>query len=576
MSLIRGEAYIYARIFTMLSQLHIQNYAIIDELEVEFGKHLNIITGETGAGKSILMGALGLILGDRADSAVLVDKEKKCVIEGTFTGQQAATSRFLKEHDLDEAGSLLIRREITASGKSRAFINDTPVTLAQLQELAVLLVDLHQQFDTLELGNADFQREVVDVLAQNGPLLGQYQAEYRQVQATGKKLLELKAQQDTAAKEGDYFRFLLDELSEAAFQEQEIESMETELKLAENSEGIKSALSSVYFSLSEGEAPMVQQLKTLVHRLQGYKALLTGLPELVQRMESVQIELQDIAGEVEALSEQIGYDPERAGSLQERLSLGYRLLKKHNVLDTAGLLALQADIARKLENVLHLDEEIKALEERQIQHLKTAGALAGDLSARRQKVVPGFEKKVNELLIRVGMPNARLKAQITPMAAAGKGAWPNGLGPFGADNIDFLFDANKSNRFEPLRKVASGGELSRLMLSIKSQVAGSMQLPTLIFDEIDTGISGEAARQVGIIMKELGEALQVICITHQPQIAAKADAHYFVYKQEEGAGIRTRIRRLKEKERVEAIARMLSGEQLSEGILKVAREMILS
>ena len=550
----------------MLLQLHIQNYAIIDDLEVGFGKHLNIITGETGAGKSILMGALGLILGARADSAVLVDKEKKCIIEGAFSGKQEARSRFLKENDLDESENLLIRREITASGKSRAFINDTPVTLSQLQELAILLVDLHQQFDTLELGKADFQREVVDALAQNGSLLGQYQVEYRGAQTAGRKLAELKAQQDTLAKEGDYLRFLLDELSEAAFREQEIEELESELKLLENSEGIKSALSSVYSALSEGEAPMVQQLKLLVHKLQGYKGLLTGLPDLVQRLESVQIELQDISGEVESLGEQVGYDPVRADAIQERLSVAYRLLKKHNVQDTAGLLELQAGIGAKLENVLHLDEQIRELDERQQQYLRSAGKLAQELSARRQKVLPGFEKKVNELLFRVGMPNARLKAPIAPAA----------LGPFGADNIEFLFDANKSNRFEPVRKVASGGELSRLMLSIKSQVAGSMQLPTLIFDEIDTGISGEAARQVGIIMKELGEGHQVICITHQPQIAAKADTHYFVYKQEEGGAIRTRIRQLKEKERVEAIARMLSGEQLNDGILKVAREMILS
>jgi len=549
----------------MLLELHIQNYAIIDDLEVRFGKHLNIITGETGAGKSILMGALGLILGDRADTAVLVDKEKKCIIEGTFKTGQEFISRFLKENDLDESEHLLIRREIAPGGKSRAFINDTPVALAQLQDLAILLVDLHQQFDTLELGKADFQREVVDALAQNGPLLGQFQAQYKQGQAAGKKLSELKAQQDALAKEGDYFRFLLDELSEVAFKEQEIEDLEAELRLLENAEGIKAALSGVYASLSEGEAPMVQQLKSLAHQLQGYTDLLAGLPALMERMVSVQIELQDIAGELGSLSEEVVYDPRRTDIIQERLSVGYRLLKKHNVKDTAGLLALQVGIEAKLENVLHLDEQIRDLERQQAGFLKAASGLAEQLSSRRNGVLPSFEQKVNELLSKVGMPNARLKAQLKPSP----------LNAFGADNIEFLFDANKSNRFEPVRKVASGGELSRLMLSIKSQVAGSMQLPTLIFDEIDTGISGEAARQVGIIMKELGAAHQVICITHQPQIAAKADTHYFVYKLEEGGSIRTRVKQLKEKERVEAIARMLSGEQLNEGILKVAREMIL-
>ena len=550
----------------MLAQLHIQNYAIIDDLEIGFGKNLNIITGETGAGKSILMGALGLILGERADSAVLVDKDKKCVIEGTFSTKAGAVLRFLEENDLDSQEQLLIRREITAAGKSRAFINDTPATLGQLQDLAGLLVDLHQQFDTLELGKADFQREVVDALAQTGPLLQQYQQEYRQAQAAAQKATTLKAQAETLAKEGDYNRFLLDELSEAAFREQEIEDMETELKLLENSEGIKGALTGVCFALSEGEQPMVQQLKSLLHQLQGYTDMLQGLPQLVDRLGSVQIELQDIAGELENLHEQVGFDPQRASVLQERLSLGYRLFKKHGVRDTASLLRLQADIAAKLDNVLHLDEQIAGLERLREQHTKTATALASRLSVGRRGVLEGLEQNINTILVRVGMPNARLRAQLKD----------GPLGPFGADYIEFLFDANKSNRFEPIRKVASGGELSRLMLAIKSQVAGSMQMPTLIFDEIDTGISGEAARQVGIIMKELGAAHQVICITHQPQIAAKADAHYFVYKAEEGGRLRTRIRQLKEKERVEAIARMLSGEQFSDGTLKVAREMILN
>lgn len=550
----------------MLQQLHILNYAIIDELEVSFGPQLNIITGETGAGKSILMGALNLILGGRADSSVLVDKEKKCVIEGTFKTSAEAIGKYLKENDLDEADSLLIRREINASGKSRAFINDTPVTLAQLQDLAGLLVDLHQQFDTLDLGTADFQREVVDALAQTGPLLNQYRSAYQQAQAAQKKWTALKVQQDAFSKEGDYLRFLYEELSEAGFKGQEVEDLENESRLLEHSEGIKSALSTVCFALSEGEQPMVQQLKTLLHQLQTYQQLLPGLPALADRLGSVQIELQDIASELESLQEQVSYDPERAETINERISLGYKLFKKHGVRDTAGLLALQTEISTKLQNVLHLDEDIVAAEKEQERQTKIAADLGGQLSRKRIAVLGSFEGRVNELLARVGMPNARLKAQLKE----------GPLGPYGVDQIEFLFDANKSNRFEPIRKVASGGELSRLMLSIKSQVAGSMQMPTLIFDEIDTGISGEAARQVGIIMKELASGHQVICITHQPQIAAKADAHYFVYKQEENNAIRTRVRQLEGKERVEAIARMLSGEQLNEGILKVAREMILN
>jgi DNA repair protein RecN (Recombination protein N) len=548
----------------MLAQLHIRNYAIIDDLEIGFGHNLDIITGETGAGKSILMGALGLILGERADSAVLVDKDKKCVIEGEFHTKAAAVTAFLEDNDLDRQEHLVIRREITATGKSRAFVNDTPVTLAQLQGLAGLLVDLHQQFDTLELGKADFQREVVDALARSGPLLGQYQKEYREAQSAAQKGEALRARQEASAKEADYYRFLLDELTEASFRDQEIEETETELKVLENSEGIKGALSGVCSALSEGEQPLVQQLKSLLHQLQAFTGLLQELPPLVERLRSAQIELQDIAGELEDLHDRVGYDPARASALQERLSLGYRLLKKHGVRDTAALLRLQTEIASRLENVLHLDEQAAALERLREQHLKAASALAGRLSEGRRTVLAPFDASVNQLLVRVGMPNALLKTQLKE----------GPLGPFGSDQIEFLFDGNRSNRFEPLRKVASGGELSRLMLAIKSQVAGSMQMPTLIFDEIDTGISGEAARQVGIIMKELGAGHQVICITHQPQIAAKADAHYFVYKVEENGRLRTRIRQLKEKERVEAIARMLSGEQFSAGTLKVAREMI--
>ena len=558
----------------MLAHLHIRNYAIIDDLEINFERNLNIITGETGAGKSILMGALGLILGDRADTTVLGDREKKCVIEGSFSTASPEVRLFLEENDLDAADSLMLRREIAPGGKSRAFINDTPVTLAQLQELSGNLVDLHQQFDTLELGKADFQRAVVDALAKNAPLLQQYQQEFREAQAAGLQSAALRAQSDALAKEGDYYRFLLEELSEAAFAEREIEEAEAELKLLEHSESIKGALSGASQVLSEGEEPMVQQLKSLLHQLQGYTEMLPGLGAQVERLRTVQIELQDIAGELETLHECVSYDPSRSADLQERLSLGYRLLKKHGVHDTAALLQLQADIAARLDNVLHLDEQIVEWERLRDRHLAVATELATSLTARRLAILPTFTEKVNALLQRVGMPNARLKADLRP-AGTGSGS-AAALGPFGADHIEFLFDANKSGRFEPLRKVASGGELSRLMLSIKSQVAGSMQLPTLIFDEIDTGISGEAARQVGIIMKELGLGHQVICITHQPQIAAKADAHYFVYKLEEEGRIRTRVRHLKEKERVEAIARMLSGEQFSDGTLKVAREMILN
>ena len=546
----------------MLLHLRIKNYAIIDDLSIDFGPGLNIITGETGAGKSILVGALGLILGDRADTSVLYDKDQKCIIEGSFTGVPALPAAV----DPDEGPEILVRREISAAGKSRAFVNDSPVTLAQLQELASGLVDLHQQFDTLELGKEGFQREVLDALAHQGVVLNEYREEFRQTQAAARELAALIAQQEALAKEAGYWQFLLDELLEAALREGEIEGLEIELKRLNQSEGIRAALSAAAYTLSEGETPMASQLKSLLHQLQPYAELQPGLASLVERLNSLQIELADVSGDLENLAEGVQSDPERAAFIQDRLSIGYKLLKKHGVRDTAELLAVQAGLAEKLGAVEHLDDRKAELARSESLHRAAAGNLASRLSEGRKAVTGPFEKTVNALLVQVGMPNAKLKVEMLPAT----------LGANGADAIEFLFDANKSGRFEPIRRVASGGELSRLMLLIKSQVAGSMQLPTLIFDEIDTGISGEAARQVGIIMKSLGLSHQVICITHQPQIAAKADAHYFVYKQDSGPRIVTRVRQLGEGERVEAIARMLSGEQVSEGMLKVAREMILN
>ena len=549
----------------MLKNLHIQNYAIIDELSIDFSSQLNIITGETGAGKSILMGALGLILGNRADTAVLSEKEKKCVIEGNFSAAEKKEVKiFLKENDLDEAEELMIRREIAANGKSRAFINDTPVNLSQLQQLSSLLVDLHQQFDTLELTENDFQREVLDALAANENLLQQYQSVYKNYLAVKKEWEELTAKQTTANKELDYYKFLFSELEEVSLKENELEDLDAELKLLNSSEEIKNALSAATYSLSEGEQPLVQQLKSLVNQLQAYASLHTQLPELIQRLQSSQIELNDIASELEHINDSVNYDAKRIDEVNERLSAGYKLLKKHGVKTTNELLAIQADLENKLQQVLNIEESVSKKEKEAAKLLDEANAIAIKLSAQRIKQSEPLEEKVNKLLLQVGMPNAKLKVEIKEAA----------LNLFGKDAIVFLFDANKSNRFAPLSKVASGGELSRLMLSIKSLVAQSVKMPTLIFDEIDTGISGEAARQVGIIMKGLAKKHQVISITHQPQIAAKADAHYFVYKKESLDKIKTHVRLLNEKERVEAIAKMLSGEQVSDASIKIAKEMV--
>lgn len=549
----------------MLRTLSIQNYAIIDELEIDFSSRLNIITGETGAGKSIILGALGLILGQRADSGVLVSKDKKCIVEGVFVaGSKKAIKQYLEENEFDLQEEVVVRREIAANGKSRAFINDTPVTLSQLNELSSLLVDLHQQFDTLEIGESGFQREVLDALAGNQEILLSYQNIYYQWQDTKKQWDALKEQQLQFNKEADYQQFQYNELEEAAFKENELEDIDAELKMLSNAEGIKTMLDKVNFELQESESPVVPQLKSLLHQLHSFEAFHPSLPPLAQRLQSVQIELQDIADELDQVSSQVNYDPVKIEQLNDRLSLGYRLQKKHGVGDTNSLIVIMKTLGEKLQAVLHIDEEIAQKEKETTRLFEEAGKLAKKISTARTKEIKPLEDKVNKLLVQVGMPNARIKVEVKP----------GGLNEFGADTVEFLFDANKSGQFHPLRKVASGGELSRLMLCIKSLVAQSIDLPTMIFDEIDTGISGEAAKQVGIIMKGLALKRQVICITHQPQIAGKADAHYFVYKEKAKDTIKTNIRQLKTEERVTAIAQMLSGEKPTAAALENAREMI--
>ncbi len=376
----------------------------------------------------------------------------------------------------------------------------------------------------------------------------------------------LQLQKSNFNKEFDYFQFLFDELNEFHFTENELEDIEAELKLLSNAEGIKTTLTNVYFDLKESEQPVVQHVKQLVNQLNVYSTYHTNLPAIIQRMQSMQVELQDIAGDIDSLNDLIHFDAQRIEWINERIATGYRLLKKHGVQTTAQLLQIQRDLAEKLQAVLNMDDTIAEKEKLVSGLLQKATALAKEISERRKKQCIPLTDKVNNLLVQVGMPNARLKADITVV----------GLNIFGQDEIEFLFDANKSGRFEPIRKVASGGELSRLMLCIKSLIAERIDLPTMIFDEIDTGISGEAARQVGIIMKDMSATRQIICITHQPQIAGKADAHYFVYKEIKGNAIKTNIRLLSQDERITAIAQMLSGERPTAAALENAREMVMN
>jgi DNA repair protein RecN (Recombination protein N) len=549
----------------MLLQLHIQNYAIIEEIAIDFSEGLQVITGETGAGKSIIAGALSLVLGERADTSILRNRDRKAVVEASFrVFHLKEVEKFLVEEELDREQELVLRREISPNGKSRAFVNDTPVNLDQLRRLCILLVDLHQQFDILSLGEAGFQLAVVDALAANANTLGQYHLLFLQLQQARQQLEHLKTRQATADKENDYHKFLFNELEEAGLKENEFEEAEVLLKRQSHSEAIKTVLAGIHFNLALSEHPIVHQLRLSGQQLEPFRSYHEKFPEILQRLVSAHIELQDLAAEIELLNEDIQYDAAQIEKLNERIHAGYKLFKKHALSTTADLIRLRDQLQNKMMESLNIAEEIHAKEKAVETLVKEATAVAHQLSAKRKAQTGGLEEKVNALLKKVGMPNARIR--VTCNTAV--------LNEQGMDHIEFLFDANKSDRFEPLKKVASGGELSRLMLCIKSLVAQSMDMPTLLFDEIDSGISGEAARQVSIILKELSRKRQVICITHQPQIAGKGDAHFYVYKELQGDAVNTKIRLLDRESRIVVVAKMLSGEKPTAAAMENARELV--
>jgi DNA repair protein RecN (Recombination protein N) len=549
----------------MLLHLHIQNYAIIEEISIDFSEGLQVITGETGAGKSIIAGALSLVLGERADTSILQHRDRKAVVEAAFrVDHLKEVERFLAEEELDREQELLLRREISPNGKSRAFINDTPVNLDQLRHLCSMLVDLHQQFDILSLGEKGFQLEVVDALSSNAKLLNQYDIVFQQLQKGRHELESLKAKQVAADKENDYNKFLFNELDEASLKENEFEEADVLLKRQSHSEAIKSALTGIYFNLESSDYPMVNQLRLFSQQLEPFRAYHEKFPEILQRLSSIHIELQDLAAEIESLNEEIQFDAEQIEKLNERIHAGYKLFKKHQVHSTSELIRRRDELGNRLSESVSMAEHIHAMEKLVESLVKEAIVIAQQLSVTRRAQIGMLEEKVNGLLKKVGMPNARIRVVHTAVS----------LNEQGIDNIEFLFDANGNNRFEPLKKVASGGELSRLMLCIKSLVAQSMDMPTLLFDEIDSGISGEAARQVGMILKELSARRQVICITHQPQIAGKGDAHFYVYKEVKGGTVNTKIRLLQGEPRIVAIAKMLSGEKPTAAAIENARELI--
>lgn len=551
----------------MLQKLSIRNYAIIDQLTIEPDRHLNIVTGETGAGKSIILGALSLILGERADTSVLINKEEKCVVEAHFDVKKHTAFRSaLKAEELDDEDTCIIRREINSNGKSRAFINDTPVTLNILHALTSLLVDLHQQFDHLALENDQFQVDVLDAIAQNGEQLKSYHSLFTSYKKVSQQLNELIERQAQWQKEADYKKFLLEELEQASFKTNEVEDAEQQLKQLNHAERIITVLQNGRYLLNEGEQPLTNEIKRLQQQLQSIEEVMPEAAAFHQRIGSVYAELKDIAEELEHTENKVSLDPELMQQMQEKVDLGYKLFKKHGLQSTNELLDLQDRLQEELKASLDLEDSITKTGKEKEKLYKELQAAARKLSDARQKVAPGIAARVNELLALVGMPNARFKININSLTQPGS---------TGTDHVQFLLDANKSGQFLPIHKAASGGEMSRIMLCIKSLTAKAMELPTLIFDEVDTGISGEAARQVSILLRDLSQYHQVICITHQPQVAAKGSCHFYVYKDAaKNDKITTKIRSLAPDERILAIARMIGGEQPSDAALQNARELV--
>lgn len=549
----------------MLQKLSIRNYALIDSVELELEKGLNIITGETGAGKSIMLGALSLILGQRAETRYFFNQEKKCVIEGTFHLPGDSLQHLFEDHDLDFHQESILRREISNDGKSRAFINDTPVTLSVMKQVGEKLIDIHSQHATQEINDPAFQLAVVDTLANHNQLLADYRNLFSKYRKNIKHLAELTAAAEQARSKQDYEQFLFGELENAALKADEQEILESELQTLNNAESIKRSLVNAYNLLSEQEVSVLPMLKEAIGQIQSIEKYKTDYEGLNERLRSAMIELKDIAEEALNQEELVVFSPSRIDEINTRLDVIYALQQKHRVKTIAELLSIQEELSDSLNKLMSGDEEIEKLNKEIDRQKAELEKMAAKLSANRSKSIKRSEKQVDEILVQVGMPNAKIQLEQSPLAELGKD---------GKDNIILLFSANAGQSPAPVGKVASGGELSRLMLAIKSIMAKHAALPTLIFDEIDTGISGETALRVGDVIGALEQYMQVVCITHLPQIASKGEAHYFVYKNEETARTTTGIRRLTNEDRVEAIAEMLSGKNPGSSALENAKELL--
>lgn len=549
----------------MLTRLVITNYALIDELNVSFEPGFNIVTGETGAGKSIILGALSLILGARAESNTLRDPSRKCIVEGYFNISGRGMEAFFKSNDLDFDSLSILRREITPSGKSRAFINDTPVNLSLLRELSLRLVDIHSQHQNLELNTRQFQLQLVDGVAHSDKEAGNYQEAYQAFRTASDRLSALREKAARSRADLDYFTFQFNQLEEAHLSEGEQLTLEEEQMRLSHAEEIRGTLDWVAELLTGEHFPVVSRLKEAARGLEKISLFFREAAELLQRFHSVQIELNDLAYETGQLAGKIDIDPRRLEEIGERLDLIYSLQQKHQLRSVEELIRFRDDLQRKIGEITGYDEEISLLEAEVKQLEKERQETAALLSASRRKVLPFIEEKVTGMLQQLAMPHARFIVEMEPLS---------GYTPSGADQVQFLFSANRDTDPAEISRMASGGEISRVMLALKSLVTGSRMLSTIIFDEIDSGISGETALKMGMILRQLAAEVQVINITHLPQIAGKGDHHYLVYKKDATSGTFTSIRKLNVHERVEELARMVGGDNPSEAALKTAREML--
>ena len=549
----------------MLTRLKIRNYALIRELEVELNPGFSIITGETGAGKSILLGALSLILGQRADTSVLKDKSVKCVVEAVFRVDGLGLEEIFLLNDLDFDHLAIFRREINPAGKSRAFINDSPVMLKTMQEIGLHLIDIHSQNQNLELNDHLFQLMVVDICAGNQELLITYKNCFREYRKLIDELREAEANARQSKADLDYYQFQFDQLHKAALQENEQELLESELEVLVHSEEIKSSLSNVEELLNGENISALNQIKTSVGVMNRITGFLPDAKDLSQRLESIHLDLKDIADEVGSIAEKVEYDPGRISLINERLDLIYSLQQKHHLKSVDELISLRNSLEAKILAVTLNDEEIQRLEKLTEQKRGEVEGLAGQLTAQRHLVAAEIESRVIRQLLQLGMPNSKFKVEFSALTIPGTS---------GMDNVNFLFTANKNGDLCEISKVASGGEMSRVMLAIKALISKSKALPTIIFDEIDSGVSGDIAERMGMILKEISADMQVINITHLPQIAAKGDHHFMVYKQDSESETTTRLKLLSGSERIEELAKMLSGETITAAAIMNAEELL--